>query len=100
MASKDNLRPFVEVNPYKDALAKAEQFAALLTGDSERIDQSMSSNTFKMQRIKRGIYLARVHIGYKIVSNNFDVRKMAARTDVGDTKEDYYILCGWMGEGD
>ncbi len=34
------------------------------------------------------------------LSNNFDVRKMAARTDVGDTKEDYYILCGWMGEAD
>lgn len=34
------------------------------------------------------------------LSNNFDVRKMAARTDVGDTKEDYYILCGWMGEDD
>ena len=25
---------------------------------------------------------------------------MAARTDVGDNKEDYYILCGWMGEAD
>lgn len=34
------------------------------------------------------------------LSNNFDVRKMAARTDVGDNKEDYYILCGWMGEDD
>ena len=34
------------------------------------------------------------------LSNNFDVRKMAARTDMGDTKEDYYILCGGMGEGD
>ena len=34
------------------------------------------------------------------LSNNFDVRKMAARTDAGDNKEDYYILCGWMGEKD
>ena len=34
------------------------------------------------------------------LSNNFEVRKMAARTDVGDNKEDYYILCGWMGEKD
>ena len=32
------------------------------------------------------------------LSNNFDVRKMAARVD--DNKEDYYILCGWMGEDD
>lgn len=31
-------------------------------------------------------------------SNNFDVRKMAARVD--DNEEDYYILCGWMGERD
>lgn len=32
------------------------------------------------------------------MSNNFDVRKMAARLD--DSTEDYYILCGWMGEKD
>lgn len=34
------------------------------------------------------------------LSNNFDVRKMAARTGDSDDKEDYYILCGWMGEQD
>ena len=33
------------------------------------------------------------------LSNNFDVRKMAARIE-DDNKEDYYILCGWMGEED
>ncbi len=32
------------------------------------------------------------------LSSNFDVRKMAARID--DNREDYYILCGWMGEED
>lgn len=32
--------------------------------------------------------------------NIFDVRKMAARIEEGDNKEDYYILCGWMGEDD
>lgn len=32
------------------------------------------------------------------LSNNFDVRKMAARVE--EEKEDYYILCGWMGEED
>lgn len=26
----DNLRPFVEINPYKDALGKAEEFAGYL----------------------------------------------------------------------
>ena len=25
---------------------------------------------------------------------------MAARLEEGDNKEDYYILCGWMGEAD
>ncbi len=33
-------------------------------------------------------------------SNRFDVRKMAARMESGEDKEDYYILCGWMGEDD
>lgn len=32
------------------------------------------------------------------LSNNFDVRKLAARME--DNKEDYYILCGWMAESD
>lgn len=33
------------------------------------------------------------------LSANFDVRKMAARME-GEDKEEYYILCGWMGEED
>ena len=33
-------------------------------------------------------------------SKLFDVRKLAARIEEGDNKEDYYILCGWMGEED
>ena len=32
------------------------------------------------------------------LSNNFDIRKLAARME--DKKEDYYILCGWMAEDD
>ncbi len=34
------------------------------------------------------------------LSNIFDVRKLAARIEEEDSKEDYYILCGWMGEND
>lgn len=34
------------------------------------------------------------------LSNNFDVRKMAAKVEEDDSKEEYYILCGWMGESD
>lgn len=33
------------------------------------------------------------------LSGNFDVRKMAARME-NESKEEYYILCGWMGEAD
>ena len=33
------------------------------------------------------------------LSANFDVRKMAARME-DENKEEYYILCGWMGEED
>ncbi len=38
---------------------------------------------------------------YKLeeLSNNFDVRKMAARVE-NEEQEDYYILCGWMSEKD
>lgn len=35
------------------------------------------------------------------LTHNFDVRKMAARIDDNnDQQEDYYVLCGWMGEDD
>ena len=35
------------------------------------------------------------------LTHNFDVRKMAARIDDNnDQQEDYYLLCGWMGEDD
>lgn len=34
------------------------------------------------------------------LSNIFDVRKLAARMEEEDSKEEYYILCGWMGEED
>lgn len=42
LKTTDNLQPFVEVNPYKEPLAKAEQFAALLGDDNRRVDTSMS----------------------------------------------------------
>lgn len=42
LKTTDNLQPFVEVNPYKEPLAKAEQFAALLGDDNRKVDTSMS----------------------------------------------------------
>ena len=33
LKTTDNLQPFVEVNPYREPLAKAEQFAALIKNE-------------------------------------------------------------------
>ena len=56
-----------------------------------QIEELMSSRAAKLLGARKRL---------EELSNNFDVRKMAARTDAGDNKEDYYILCGWMGEAD
>ncbi len=232
LKTTDNLQPFVEVNPYKEPLAKAEQFAALLSDENQRIDVSLSQEEMldlirdvnhdylellekkeltkkqveeyqekllllepfrtldlDMQKAMKYRYMkvrfGRVDVNYYkrlekyrcyFVSNadsskvdsvfnslhferitipteyigtpeqacgeleksiddkqkeieeidqqisglmegnaaklrgarkrleelatNFDVRKLAARIEEGDNKEDYYILCGWMGEDD
>ena len=44
LKTTDNLQPFVEVNPYKEPLAKAEQFSALLADEDRRIDVSMNQD--------------------------------------------------------
>lgn len=41
LKTTDNLMPFAEMNPYKDPLAKAEQFAALLPAGEFHADLSM-----------------------------------------------------------
>lgn len=51
----------------------------------------MAKNAAKLRGAKRRL---------EELSTNFDVRKLAARIEEGDNKEDYYILCGWMGEED
>ena len=42
LKTTDNLQPFVEINPYKEPLAKAEQFSALLADEDQRIDVLMN----------------------------------------------------------
>lgn len=42
LKTTENLLPFVEINPYKDSLAKAEQFAALLPDTSVKPDVSLT----------------------------------------------------------
>lgn len=47
---------------------------------------------------KRGPQLIAARNRLEELSNNFDVRKLAARME--DNQEDYYILCGWMSAED
>ena len=44
LRTTDNLLPFVEINPYKEPLAKAEQFISLLEGSDYQIDRSLSTD--------------------------------------------------------
>lgn len=41
LKTTDNLLPFVEVNPYRGSLSRAEQFCSLLEGDKPAPDKSM-----------------------------------------------------------
>lgn len=57
----------------------------------KKIEELMNSRSAKLLGTRKRL---------QELSGNFDVRKMAVRTDVGDDKKEYYILCGWMGEAD
>ena len=55
----DNLRPFVEINPYKDALGKAEEFAGYLeNADEITPDTSLGlDDIFELIRTTNEAYL-------------------------------------------
>ena len=57
----------------------------------KQISELMAKNAAKLRGAKKRL---------EELATNFDVRKLAARIEEGDNKEDYYILCGWMGEDD
>ena len=44
LKTTDNLQPFVEVNPYREPLAKAEQFTALLGDTKAHADVVMTQD--------------------------------------------------------
>lgn len=44
LRTSDNLLPFVEVNPYKEPLARTEQFVSLLDGKGYEVDRSLSND--------------------------------------------------------
>ena len=62
-----------------------------IAGIKKQISELMAKNAAKLRGAKRRL---------EELSTNFDVRKLAARIEEGENKEDYYILCGWMGEED
>lgn len=62
-----------------------------IAGIKKQISELMAKNAAKLRGAKTRL---------EELATNFDVRKLAARIEEGDNKEDYYILCGWMGEED
>lgn len=76
-----------------DAYQKLEREIGKLTKQIEDFDKEAS----EMLKSKAPQLLA-ARNRLEELSNNFDVRKMAARME--DNQEDYYILCGWMSEED
>ena len=62
-----------------------------IAGIKKQISELMAKNAAKLRGAKKRL---------EELATNFDVRKLAARIEEGDNKEDYYILCGWMGEDD
>ena len=64
-----------------------------LTQESKDLDESVKE-TF----VTLGPQLVATRDRLEELTNNFDVRSMAARID--DKTDDYYILCGWMAERD
>lgn len=65
--------------------------------EKDRQIETLNDETTKMLT-QKGPQLLGTRNRLEELSGNFDVRKMAARIE--DNKEDYYILCGWMGEED
>lgn len=75
----DDLRK--EIKKLREEIKKIDQ----------EVDDLMEQNASKLFGVQKRL---------EELANIFDVRKLAARIEEEDSKEDYYILCGWMGEED
>lgn len=66
----------------------------------KKLNQELKDNKQKLGSylLERADKLMGARYCLEELSNNFDVRKMAARMET--EQEDYYILCGWMSEKD
>ena len=79
--------------------AAYQELSQAITEKSKEIEQLEKETTEMLADNASNLLGARKRL--EELTNNFDVRKMAARIDdKNDKLEDYYILCGWMGEDD
>lgn len=85
-----------------DYMGTPAQACESLRSDMETVEGEIAKIDEQMEELmaRQGSRLLGARKRLEELSNNFDVRKMAARVEEGDAKEDYYILCGWMGEED
>ena len=81
-----------------------EQACEELQKEIDQVQEEMKDLDQKIEKLMQSHAPQLIGAQKKLesMSNNFDVRKLAARIDQGedDEKEEYYILCGWMGEDD
>ena len=81
-----------------------EQACEELQKEIDQVQEEMKDLDQKIEKLMKSHAPQLIGAQKKLesMSNNFDVRKLAARIDQGedDEKEEYYILCGWMGEDD
>lgn len=85
-----------------DYMGTPAQACESLRSDMEETEGEIAKIDERIEELmtRQGSRLLGARKRLEELSNNFDVRKMAARVKEGDAKEDYYILCGWMGEDD
>ena len=92
-----------------ERISLSSDFIGTPTQACEELQKEIGKTKKKIKKIKQSIrVLVEKHAAELLgaqkrleeLCNIFDVRKMAARIEEGDNKEEYYILCGWMGEED
>ena len=92
-----------------ERISLSSDFIGTPTQACEELQKEIGKTKKKIKKINQSIrVLVEKHAAELLgaqkrleeLCNIFDVRKMAARIEEGDNKEEYYILCGWMGEED
>ena len=93
---------FERITLSSDYMGTPAQACESLRSDMEETEGEIAKIDERIEELmmRQGSRLLGAKKRLEELSNNFDVRKMAARVKEGDAKEDYYILCGWMGEDD